>query len=94
MDADLLDGQHGSYYLDRTKHTGTQIADTIVDGVTNKVYTATEKTKLYGISTGAEVNQNAFSNIKVGTTTVSADTKTDTLEICSWNRNYPYTRCN
>ena len=38
-------------------------------------------TKLNGIATGAEVNQNAFSNIKVGSTTVAADAKTDTLEL-------------
>lgn len=42
---------------------------------------AADKTKLNGIATGAEVNQNAFSNIKVGETTIQADTKTDTLEI-------------
>lgn len=36
--------------------------------------------KLYGIAEGAEVNQNAFSNVKVGSTTVAADSKTDTLE--------------
>ena len=29
----------------------------------------------------AEVNQNAFSNVKVGSTTISADNKTDTLEL-------------
>ena len=29
----------------------------------------------------AEVNQNAFSNVKVGSTTVAADSKTDTLEL-------------
>ena len=40
-----------------------------------------DKIKLNGISSGAEVNQNAFSNIKVGDTTVAADTKTDTLEL-------------
>jgi hypothetical protein len=34
-----------------------------------------------GITSGAEINQNAFSNVKVGTTTISADTKTDTLEL-------------
>lgn len=33
------------------------------------------------ISTTAEVNQNAFSNVKVGSTTVAADSKTDTLEL-------------
>ena len=37
--------------------------------------------KLSGIQAGAEVNQNAFSNVKVGSTTISADTKTDTLEL-------------
>ena len=31
-DADKLDGQHGSYYLDRTNHTGSQAATTIADG--------------------------------------------------------------
>ena len=41
----------------------------------------TDKIKLDGIATGAEVNQNAFSNIKVGSTTVAADSKTDTLEL-------------
>lgn len=34
-----------------------------------------------GVENGAEVNQNAFSNVKVGTTTVAADAKTDTLEL-------------
>lgn len=31
LDADLLDGQHGSYHLDRANHTGTQVAATISD---------------------------------------------------------------
>lgn len=34
---------------------------------------------------GAEVNQNAFSNVKVGSTTVQADAKTDTLEFVGSN---------
>lgn len=38
-----------------------------------------DKTKLNGIATGAEVNQNAFSNVTVGNTTIAADSKTDTL---------------
>lgn len=42
---------------------------------------STHYTKLEGIASGAEVNQNAFSNIKVGSTTVAADAKTDTLEL-------------
>lgn len=48
---------------------------------TDNNYTTTEKNKLSGIASGAEVNQNAFSNVKVGTTTVAADAKTDTLEL-------------
>lgn len=48
---------------------------------TDNNYTTTEKNKLAGIASGAEVNQNAFSNVKVGSTTVAADAKTDTLEL-------------
>ena len=40
----------------RANHTGTQSADTITDGTTNKAYTATEKTKLSGIATAATAN--------------------------------------
>ena len=50
-------------------------------GLSTNDYTTAEKTKLSGIAEGAEVNQNAFSNVKVGSTTVAADSKTDTLEI-------------
>lgn len=42
-----------------------------------------DKTKLDGIASGAEVNQNAFSNVKVGSSTVAADSKTDTLELAA-----------
>ena len=43
--------------------------------------TTDQVTKLNGISQGAEVNQNAFSNITVGSTTIAADGKTDTLTL-------------
>lgn len=62
-----------------TKPSYTQ--DEIAEGTTNKPFTSTEKTKLSGIASGAEVNQNAFSNVKVGSTTVAADSKTDTLTL-------------
>ena len=42
---------------------------------------STDKSKLDKIQSGAEVNQNAFSNIKVGSQTISADNKTDTFEL-------------
>lgn len=47
-------------------HPATHSADIIVDGTTNKVYTATEKTKLAGIATGAEVNVNPDWNAASG----------------------------
>lgn len=37
-------------------HPPIHSADILVDGTTNKVFTATEKTKLSGIATGAQVN--------------------------------------
>lgn len=44
-------------------------------------YTDTEKNKLAGIAEHAEVNQNTFSNVMIGNTTITADTKTDTLTL-------------
>lgn len=52
---------------------------------TDNNYTSTEKTKLSGIAAGAEVNQNAFSTVKVGSTSLTADSKTDTLTITAGN---------
>jgi len=56
LDADLLDAQDGAYYLSRANHTGTQSADTLTDGTTNKAFLATERTKLTGIATAATAN--------------------------------------
>lgn len=58
-------------------------ADLLEDGTTNHVFTAADDTKLTGIATGAEVNQNAFSNVKVGSSTIEAESKTDTLELAA-----------
>lgn len=61
--------------------TASDLTSIIGDASTSAkgVMTTAQVTKLNGIATGAEVNQNAFSNIKVGDTTVAADTKTDTV---------------
>lgn len=61
--------------------TATNTADDIADGTTKVVMTADERTKLMGVAAGAEVNQNAFAKVKVGTTTITAAAKQDTLEI-------------
>ena len=75
----------------------TSVASQISTAIANKVdavsgkglstndYTTAEKTKLSGIAAGAEVNQNAFTNVVVGSTTIAADTKTDTLTIVAGN---------
>jgi hypothetical protein len=42
--------------LARANHTGTQSADTLTDGTTNKAFTAIERTKLAGVATGATAN--------------------------------------
>lgn len=55
-------------------------------GLSTNDYTTTEKDKLSGIASGAQVNQNAFSNIAVsGQTTVAADTTTDTVTFVGSN---------
>lgn len=54
-------------------------------GLSTNDYTTTEKNKLAGIATGAEVNQNAFSNIVIGSTTVAADSKTDSVSFSGTN---------
>ena len=55
--------------------------DFSVDSQTDENFTSALKTKLDGISAGAEVNQNAFSTIAVsGQTSVNADSNTDMLD--------------
>lgn len=65
-----------------SQHISTGV-DPIPDATDSQdgLMSAADKTKLNGIATGAQTNQNAFSNVKVGTTTVSADNPTDTIEL-------------
>lgn len=84
-----------TYNIDADKLDGKQASDFVLavngKGLSTNDYTTTEKTKLSGIAQGAEVNQNAFSNITIGsintatTTTISADSKTDTLTLVAGN---------
>lgn len=50
-------------------------------GLSTEDYTTTEKNKLSDIESGAEVNQNAFSEVVVDAVSLTADSKTDTLEL-------------
>lgn len=63
--------------------TTYSVATASTDGTTGTdgLMSAADKTKLDALSLSAEANQNAFSNVKVGTTTIEADSKTDTLEL-------------
>jgi hypothetical protein len=53
----------------------------VINGPTG--ITTAQSQKLAGIAAGAEVNQNAFSNVKVGDNTIAADGKTDTLTLAA-----------
>ena len=75
LNADLLDGKEAVEFADAT-HTH-RVATTNDNGFMSN----TDKSKLDGISSGAEVNQNAFANVKVGSTTIQADAKQGTLEL-------------
>lgn len=67
---------------ENTDTAGATTSDDLAEGVTNLYMTSAERSKLSGIATGAEVNQNAFSSVAVaGQTTVAADQKTDTLTL-------------
>lgn len=70
------------YYHSKVKTLlGGKVDKETGKGLSTNDYTTAEKNKLSGIASGAEVNQNAFSNIAVGSTTIQADSKTDTLTL-------------
>ena len=69
---------------ENTDVAGATTSDDLAEGTTNLYLTSAERTKLSGIATGAEVNQNAFSNVAVtGQDAVAADGKTDTLNLAA-----------
>lgn len=75
LNADKVDGKDASYFSPST-HVHTDATQN-ADGFMSKA----DKNKLDGMATGAEVNQNAFSNVAVGSITIQADGKQDTLTL-------------
>lgn len=75
LNAALLNGKASSYFAtsNHNHNTATQSS--------NGYMSNADKKKLDGIASGAEVNQNAFANVKVGSNTIQADAKQDTLEL-------------
>jgi hypothetical protein len=46
-----------TYATNRSNHTGTQSTDTLINGITSKVFTTLERDKLAGITPGATANE-------------------------------------
>lgn len=57
----------------------------VATSTANGLMSSTDKSKLDGIAAGAEVNQNAYSKITVGTTEIAATSKTDNITIVAGN---------
>ena len=83
----FIQGDNVTLTPDATNDTITIAAkDTtypVVSTTTNGIMSKDDKNKLNGIAAGAEVNQNAFSNVKVGETTIASGAKTATLELAA-----------
>ena len=77
----VLDQSGWVYYRTPAEIKSDIGADAVVTTSSNGLMSASDKSKLDGIAAGAEVNQKAFSNVTVGSTTIAADSKTDTLTI-------------
>lgn len=77
LNAALLNGKASSYFA-TSNHTHTTATQS-----SNGYMSNADKKKLDGIASGAEVNQNTFANVKVGTTTIQADAKQDTLTLAA-----------
>lgn len=72
---------HVTAMTDRTITIPSTAATTSAAGLMS----AADKRKLDGIQSSAEVNQNAFSRVKVGSVVVEADAKQDTLTLAAGN---------
>lgn len=77
LNAALLNGKASSYFA-TSNHTHTTATQS-----SNGYMSNADKKKLDGIASGAEVNQNTFANVKVGSNTIQADAKQDTLELAA-----------
>lgn len=77
LNAALLNGKASSYFA-TSNHTHTTATQS-----SNGYMSNADKKKLDGIASGAEVNQNAFANVKVGSNTIQADAKQDTLTLAA-----------
>lgn len=82
---ELVAGSNISLTPDATNDKITIVAtDTTYSTATttaNGLMSSADKSKLDGVAAGAEVNQNAFTTVKVSSSNIVADAKSDTIEI-------------
>lgn len=77
LNAGMLNGKTSSDFAPKSHSHDVATQDS------NGYMSNADKRKLDGIASGAEVNQNAFANVKVGSNTIQADAKQDTLELAA-----------
>jgi len=75
------DATNGTVTIAATDTTYSDVVADATGAADSGLMTSDDKYKLDGIEDGAEVNQNAYGNVKVGATTIAADEKTDTIEL-------------
>lgn len=76
-----VEGTNGTWAIRVDEITRNQITNADTLSKTNKTDLAALTKRVDGIvATGGEANQDAYSNIKVGSTTLAATSKTDTVE--------------
>ena len=81
MDVAYAKSSHGHTVSEITDLTATATELNYMDGVTSNVQTQLNGKAASGHTHSAYVNQNAFSNVVVGSTTIAADSATDTLTL-------------
>jgi len=80
QDADTVDGKHASDFAPVTHVGAGASAHALATPTIAGFISGPDKDKLDKIAAGAQVNQNAFSNMKIGADIIAADNVTDTLE--------------
>ncbi|MDR0911093.1 MAG: hypothetical protein LBM96_00650 [Methanobrevibacter sp.] len=73
----------GTFTVNQSGDITINLSDTtysLTTSTSNGLQSSADKAKLDNIEDNAEVNQNAFSNFKIGSNTIAADNKTDTVE--------------
>lgn len=75
LNADLLDGQEGSYYLDSANHTGTQTASTISDFDTEVSNNASVSSNTSKVTESTTVSDTNTVDLTLATYDITADVK-------------------